>query len=144
MQPKRNRYSEVSVPPIVAAYVAPDATAQDSPLAEWKFRAILYGWFPTVSGEASYASSGGATLDLNADDYLDNLRFVFMGTLEARRGRWGAFSDYIYLDFDSEEGATRNFTLRGPLGGISVPGLNEVQLGLRHCNLRFRHDRARS
>lgn len=43
-----------------------------------------------------------------------------MGTLEARKGRWGAFTDFIYLDLGQSKTGVRPFTVGGNL--ISVPG----------------------
>lgn len=107
------------------------AWAQDSLLADWKFRAVLYGWLPSVSGASSHSSAGGATAELDAEDYLDHLRFVFMGTVEARKDRWGLISDYIYLDFDAEKGATRSLSLSGPLGRVSLPADAYAGVNLR-------------
>lgn len=105
--------------------------AQDSLLADWKFRAVLYGWFPTVSGASSHTSGAGVTADLNAEDYLDHLRFAFMGTVDARKDRWGVMSDYIYLDFDADKGATRSLSLSGPLGQIALPADAYAGVNLR-------------
>jgi hypothetical protein len=44
-----------------------------------------------------------------------------MGTLEARKGKLGLLTDYIYLDFDAEKGGTRNLSFTGPLGGVNIP-----------------------
>lgn len=108
-----------------------DAWAQESLLSDWKFRAALYGWFPTVSGASSHPSAGGATAELNAEDYLDHLRFAFMGTVDARKDRWGLTSDYIYLDFDADQGATRSLSLSGPLGRIALPADAYASVNLR-------------
>lgn len=121
----------VVVPFAVGLGQPSNAVAQDSLLSDIKFRAVVYGWFPTVSGQSSYPSTGGAAVDLEAEDYLDHLRFAFMGTLEARRARWGVLSDYIHLDFDAEEGATRRLSLSGPLGRISVPADAYAGVNLR-------------
>ena len=34
-----------------------------------------------------------------------------MGSLEAHNGRWGAFTDFIYLDFGGDKSQTRKFTI---------------------------------
>ena len=118
---------------IVFAAAAPVA-AQDLTAGDWKYRAQIYGWFPTVSSETTLsASGGGGSTTLDAGDYLDSLRFVFMGTLEARKGKLGLLTDYIYLDFDAEKGGTRDLSLSGPGGLIAIPvgAAADVNLRLR-------------
>jgi hypothetical protein len=111
---------------------AAPASADDLTAGDWKFRAQLYGWFPSVSGQTTFpASTGGGTANLDAEDYLDNLRFVFMGSFEARKGKLGVLTDYIYLDFDSEAAGTRALTISGPLGVVSVPADVGADVNLR-------------
>ena len=103
-------------------FAAAPVAAQDLTAGDWKFRAQIYGWFPTLSSETTFpASSGGGSMSLDAGDYLD-LRFVFMGTFEARKGKLGLLTDYIYLDFDAEKGGTRDLSFSGPLGPGQYPG----------------------
>lgn len=105
----------------LAATAAP-AGAQNLTAGDWKFRAQVYGWFPTVEGSTAFPPPAtGATANVEVSNYLDALRFVFMGTVEARKGRLGAFTDYIYLDFDAERSASRDLTLSGPLGLVQIP-----------------------
>jgi len=107
---------------LAAALVAPAAAAQDWTAGDWKFRAQIYGWFPSVSSETTFpAASGGGSTSLDLGNYMDNLRFAFMGSLEARKGKFGLLTDYIYLDFDSETGASRDLSFTGPLGAVSIP-----------------------
>jgi hypothetical protein len=106
---------------LAVGVAASPAAAQDLTAGEWRFRAQIYGWFPSVEGTTSHPPGSGTALNLEVGDYLDSLRFAFMGTLEARKGRLGALTDFIYLDFDAERGASRDLTLSGPLGQIAVP-----------------------
>jgi len=117
---------------LALSLLATPASAQDLTAGNWQFRAQIYGWFPTVSGETTFpASTGGATATVDADDYLDNLRFAFMGSFEARKGKLGVLTDYIYLDFDAEKGGSRNLRLSGPLGQISIPAGASADVNLR-------------
>lgn len=117
---------------ITALGAAAPAAAQDLTAGDWKYRAQIYGWFPTLSSETTFpASSGGGSTSLDAGDYLDSLRFVFMGTFEARKGRLGLLTDYIYLDFDAEKGGTRDLTLSGPGGLINIPADAYAGVNLR-------------
>jgi hypothetical protein len=116
----------------MALVAAAPAFAEDLTAGEWKFRAQIYGWFPTLSGETTFpASTGGGTTNLDVEDYLDNLRFVFMGSFEARKGKLGVLTDYIYLDFDAEKGGSRDLTFSGPLGLVNIPADASADVNLR-------------
>lgn len=108
----------------------PRAWATEDP---WRFRAVVYGWLPSISGDSRFpASTGGSGVSIAFGDYLSALEFVFMGGLEARRGRLGFLADVIYLDFDAEKSATRELTVSVP-GGPVVPPVGasaRVDIGL--------------
>ena len=84
------------------------ASAQPDPVP-WHYGATLYFYVPTVSGKTRVpADSGGTTLNF---DILEHLKFTVMGSLDAHNGRWGAFTDFIYLDFAGDRNQTRKFTI---------------------------------
>jgi hypothetical protein len=118
---------------LAAATLAAPASASDLTAGDWKFRAQIYGWFPTVEGATAFPppAPGGSTANVDASNYLDALRFVFMGGLEARKGRLGVITDYIYLDFDAEKGGRRDLNLTGPLGLIDIPVGASADVNLR-------------
>jgi hypothetical protein len=94
----------------LASMLPLSATAQS--VDDWKWQATVYGWFPTISGKTSFPATGtGPNIDLDADTILDNLDFVFMGTLEAQRGRYGFFTDVVYLDLSGSKFGTRDATI---------------------------------
>ena len=109
------------------------AAAQDLTAGDWKLRAQIYGWFPSVEGSTAFppTASGGSTSNVDVGDYLDALRFAFMGTFEARKGRLGVVTDYIYLDFDAERSGSRDLTLSGPLGLIQIPADVSADVNVR-------------
>jgi hypothetical protein len=79
---------------------------------DWKWQASVYGWFPSLSGKTSFPPSGGGpSLDIDADSILDNLDFVFMGSIEGQKGRWGLWTDLVYIDLSASKSATRDFTI---------------------------------
>ena len=99
------------------AAAAPTAYAQGGPDA-WQFRASIYGYFPTVSSSSRFPTGGsGPTIDVDASDILDALKFTFMGSFEAQKGKWGVFTDLIYLDLGNTKRESRDFSL----GGAGVP-----------------------
>lgn len=113
----------------MAAVVATPAVAQSAPDA-WKFQAILYGFFPSVGGSTTFPerSGTGSSINVSNSTLLSNLDFTFMGTFEARKGRWGIFTDFIYLDVSGGESATRDFTVGGHGVPASVSGNLDLDL----------------
>ncbi len=71
---------------------------------EWEYGLAIYGWLPGITGDLRYSpSSGGDDIDVDAEKIIDNLKMTFMGSLEARKGRWSGFTDAIYLDLGGEK-----------------------------------------
>jgi opacity protein-like surface antigen len=103
----------------VSALAATAANAQD-----WKYSLTPYVWLPNINGTLKYpvppGAGGSPSVESDPGSYLDNLRFAFMITGDMQRGRWSAFTDLIYLHFDSESGRVRE---------IDFPGLPGNRVG---------------
>lgn len=114
---------------VVGLMAALPAGAQSAALRsdEAHWRATLYGWFPAIGGSTKFpVSTGGASLNVDADDVLDSLKMAFMGSLEYRSGHWGGLVDWVYADLGADKAGTRNFAINGqPLAA----GIN-ANLGL--------------
>jgi hypothetical protein len=95
---------------LVASMVPLASHAQS--VDDWKWQATVYGWFPSISGKTSFPPSGGGpSLDIDAEDIIDSIKFVFMGSIEAQRGKWGVWTDLIYLDLEADKSGTRDATI---------------------------------
>lgn len=127
--------SAASIAVIAVLSAVPAAASAQAPAEPWQFRGQIYLWLPGVSGQTNFPPSqggGGASVDMSDYFSLGNLQAVFMAGLEARRGRWGALTDFIYLDFDERKSGTRDLTLDlGPGGRIPVPVDASADVGLR-------------
>ena len=111
---------------LLAALVAAPAHAQ-IPEDRWTFQAIVYAYLPDVGGSTAFPErSGSSSINVNTDQILSDLNFTFMGTLEARKGRWGLFTDFIYLDMSGDQNGTRNFRI----GGNQIPASLSANLDL--------------
>lgn len=114
----------VTLAAVIAMAFALPAAAQLRPAAkssdEWAWRATLYGWLPNVRSTASFPIEGNGSIDVDTDPgrYLRNLEFVFMGTLEARKGPWSFIGDAIYLSFGKAD--SHLISISGP-GGNPLP-----------------------
>ncbi|MBK7332477.1 MAG: hypothetical protein IPI87_08910 [Betaproteobacteria bacterium] len=100
----------------VAALTPCAALAQAS--EPWQFGAQIYGYFPSLSGKSVFpAGSNTSSVNIDVDRIIDSIKFVFMGSLEAKKGRWGAFTDVIYMDIGTNKSGTRDIVI----GGSEIP-----------------------
>lgn len=85
-----------------------DAPAKES---DWQFRATLYGFLPHIGGAVTFPTGTGRDIDIDQQSLLDHLNFTFMGSLEAQKGRWGAFTDIVYMDVGGSRSRSRDFRI---------------------------------
>lgn len=110
---------------VLASAVAGNACAQTAD--DWQFGAAVYGYLPDISGRTTFpprGQSSSATVDVQT--ILDSLKFAFMGTFEARKGRWGGLADLIYMDVGNTRDGTRDFSI----GQVGLPAGATASLGL--------------
>lgn len=96
------------------AFASP-ASAQD----DLRFSVTPYVWLPTLDGDLHFDTppnvAGSPDVEVGPVDYLENLQGVLMVAAEARYGRFGVVTDFIYLDFSNEDAAVRSVTGPGPI-----------------------------
>jgi hypothetical protein len=100
----------LAVATALAAF-APGASRAETP-DEWHFNATIYGWLPDINMDLSFPT-GGSSAEVTASDILDALNFTFMGALGAQKGKWGLWTDVIYLDLGSSTKQTKYLTIGG-------------------------------
>jgi hypothetical protein len=95
--------------PALAAAQSP----QGGPAAgTWRYGASLYLYLPTLSGKSSApADSNGTPIGVSAEQIVDSLKFTLMGSFEAHNGRWGVFTDAMYLNLGGSKQQSRDFTI---------------------------------
>jgi hypothetical protein len=84
---------------------------------DWQFAATIYGWFPDIGGETNLPVDD-TTIGVDIGTILDHLKMTAQGSFEVRKGRWGAYTDIVYLDV----GETKNNARDVEIGGIPLPG----------------------
>ena len=100
----------------VAALACLPALANAQSDGTWRYRATLYGYFPSVSGHSRFpADGGGSSIDVDSGKVIDSIDGFFMGAFEAHNGRWGLFTDYMYLSLGASRQNSRDFTINGSL-----------------------------
>ena len=91
--------------PVVASGESTDA---------WQYQGTVYVYAPSISGKTTFPESeGGSSASIDGEDILNALEFAFMGAFEARRGSWGALTDFIYLDLGAGAAGSRDLVLDG-------------------------------
>lgn len=102
-------------------------TVQAQANDEWQFAAAIYGYFPDIGGTTTFPphdQSKSVTADIGS--ILDSLKFAFMGSLEAKKGRWGALADVVYMDVGNTKQGEHNFQI----GRVGIPADVSANLGL--------------
>src|SRR5690348_17315073 len=101
-----------------AAVAAPVKAADDVDDGKWHFTVTPYRWLPDLTGTVTYTNAAGTggtiTSEAKPSSYLESLDFAAMFAAEARKGRWLAFSDYMYLHLGGHGSSVKSVT--GPLG----------------------------
>jgi hypothetical protein len=115
---QRSRLPAFTVCLVALAAVAPKAHAQTTDAESWQFAVTAYGYLPAISGTAYFpVASIGTSFTLNQSDLIDHLKMTFMGAFDAHRGRWGVFTDVLYLDIGRRNTNIHDFTI----GGMGIP-----------------------
>jgi len=87
--------------------IAPVEQVVETPVEEanpWKNEVTIYGWLPSISATTPLPDSSGESID--AEDILDDLKMVFMGTYSGRNDTWSVFGDFIYFDMGDSKNHT--------------------------------------
>ena len=99
------------------ALCGPLGAAAQTPGNQWTFSITPYLWLPNIDGTLKYSvppgAAGSPEVEVGPNDYLENLTFVMMISGEARKGRWSAFTDFIYLDFSNEDSSVKSINFGG-------------------------------
>src|SRR5437660_1448694 len=94
---------------------------------KWQFTATIYGWFPAIDGKVNFPGDLGSTdIHVPFHDILDHLKMGGMGALDAHNGRWGVFTDALYLDVGGVKSQRRDFSI----GNIVLPAGTTTDLTL--------------
>jgi hypothetical protein len=103
---------------IYSLFFAIDAIAQDEK-DQWQFAITPYLWLPSVNGTFKYdippGAGGSPEVEIDADDILERLDLALMISGEARKGRWAAFTDFIYIDFSNLNSNVKSIDVTGRL-----------------------------
>ena len=126
----RSRPPVLTICLIALAAAAPKADAQTTEPESWQFAASVYGYLPAISGTAYFPVAPiGGSFTLNQSDLIDHLKMTFMGAFDAHRGRWGFFTDVLYLDIGRRNTNIHDFTIGGT--GIPAGTTSDVSIDMK-------------
>jgi hypothetical protein len=132
---KRHQGLALSVPLFLvasAALIASDVAAQGNNAAggDWEFSVGIYGWFPDLKGTTGFPTDDNG-FEVPIDDIVDKLDFTLQGNFDARRGKWGLFTDLIYLDLGDQQ----TFTNENTVSDLEIPVDSSLGVGVDVKNL---------
>lgn len=112
----------------LAPGLASAATPTSGPASDdWQFSASVYGWFAGIGGNVNVPATGAnADFNVDANTLINNLNLVGMAAFDVHKGRWGMFTDVVYMDLSASKSNTRDFTL----GNIGIPATATADLHL--------------
>ncbi len=111
----------------VALAIAP-AAARAETSDDWQFNATIYGWLPSINMDLSFPTGGDSGTEITGSDILNALNFTFMGAFGAQKGKWGLWTDVIYLDLGSSTKQTRDLTVGGEPLPTSITGKADLTI----------------
>lgn len=77
----------------------------------WHFAGLIYFYYPDIASKATLPNGAGTDSTIDAKDILNNLKFAFLGSFEARKESWGLMSDLIYMDVGQFKSRFHQFTI---------------------------------
>jgi hypothetical protein len=94
----------------------PLGAAEQTTGSQWAFTITPYLWLPNIDGTLKYSGSPGGgrpEVQTGPNDYLENLSMALMISGEARKDRLSVFTDFIYLDFSSQDSSVKSINFGG-------------------------------
>lgn len=92
----------------------------------WEYGASVYGWLPDISGSTAFPDESSGDFTLPIGTILDNLKFTFQGSFDARKGKVGMFTDVIYMNLGNSKSEYRE----GSIGDVEIPADVTAKVGL--------------
>lgn len=109
---------------VLAGMASVRAASDNSYDGNWHFSLTPYLWLPSTSGDLNFGIPNGTA----GTELLDSLNFAFMGAVDARKGRWSGFSDFVYLDVSGSKARVK--TISGPGGALETPVNLDTKVGI--------------
>jgi len=83
----------------------------------WQFGALVYFYYADIGTMATLPNGTASDVTIDASDLISNLKFAVLGTFEARKERWGVFTDLIYMNVGQFKSRFHDLTI----GNVALP-----------------------
>ena len=103
---------------LVAALAIAAPAAAQSGSDKWQFNLMPYLWLPTIDMSMNVRTPFGTPeveIKAHPGDYLSDVQMALMLVFEARKGRWLAFSDVMYMKLSDDSSAIKSVNFGGPI-----------------------------
>lgn len=114
---------------LLASLAAIPRVGEAAEPGELRTSLTLYLWLPSMEGDLKY-DLGEESGSIDAGALLDALEMAFMAAFEARKGKWSALADVIYLDFGQDDRGRVDLPGGGSIETDIDLGLGGWQVGL--------------
>jgi hypothetical protein len=92
---------------LLALFSGSHAAANTESEDNWQFDLSAYAWLPNIEGKLNYDIPGsGDSIEMELGTILDDLQMTGMLAFGARKNRWSALADVIYLDLANSKGSS--------------------------------------
>jgi len=89
-----------------------------------KFTIEPYLWAPTISAGLKFSTPNGSTgqpeVEVEPDDYLENLDMALIVAATARKGKWSFSADFVYMDVSSSDNRIKQVDFGGSFTSTST------------------------
>lgn len=92
----------------------------------WRYQASLYVYLPTVEGTSRFPADpapGVPSIEVDVGNIADKIQGFFFASFEGDNGRWGFFTDFMYLHVGNDKQGSRDFNIGGVLDASTSANL---------------------
>ena len=84
---------------------------------KWHFTMQPYLWAPTIEADLKFSAPDGSTgepvIEIDPDDYFENIDIALIVTAMARKGKWSFTADFVYMEVSSSDNRVRAIDFGG-------------------------------
>lgn len=101
----------------------PGSSYADDP-GGWSFTIQPYLWAPTIEGDLKFSTPTGSTgepeIEIDPDDYFENIDIALIVTAMARKGKWSLTADFVYMEVSSSDNQMKQVNFGGDAVSTSL------------------------
>jgi hypothetical protein len=91
----------------------------------WSFTLQPYLWAPTIEGNLKFSAPNGTIgepeIEIDPDDYFDEIDIALIVTAIARKGKWSFTADFVYMEVSSSDSQVKQVNFSGDDGNWFIP-----------------------